>query len=126
MALVSCPECAKEVSDKSGKCIHCGYPLDTPSREEKTVKTVAPDSAKKTKVESIVRQGVDFIFGLLYLYFIYAIFFTDELGDDVEGFAFYFGIAIAFAILYFIHKLIRAVLGTIGGMFDSVSDESNS
>ena len=27
MALIMCPECNKEISDKSEACIHCGYPL---------------------------------------------------------------------------------------------------
>lgn len=27
MALIKCPECNKEVSDKAVVCIHCGYPL---------------------------------------------------------------------------------------------------
>lgn len=27
MALIICPECGKEISDKSDACIHCGYPL---------------------------------------------------------------------------------------------------
>lgn len=27
MALIVCPECGKEISDKSEACIHCGYPL---------------------------------------------------------------------------------------------------
>ena len=27
MALIKCPECGKEISDKSDKCIHCGYPI---------------------------------------------------------------------------------------------------
>lgn len=27
MSLIKCPECGKEISDKSEKCIHCGYPL---------------------------------------------------------------------------------------------------
>lgn len=27
MALIVCPECGKEVSDKSEVCVHCGYPL---------------------------------------------------------------------------------------------------
>lgn len=27
MAIISCPECGKEVSDKAKACIHCGYPL---------------------------------------------------------------------------------------------------
>ena len=25
--LIKCPECQKEISDKSETCIHCGYPL---------------------------------------------------------------------------------------------------
>ena len=27
MALIKCPECGNEVSDKAPACIHCGYPL---------------------------------------------------------------------------------------------------
>lgn len=27
MALIKCPECGKEISNKSKTCIHCGYPL---------------------------------------------------------------------------------------------------
>ena len=30
MALIKCPECGKEVSDKANACIHCGYPLISP------------------------------------------------------------------------------------------------
>lgn len=29
MALIKCPECGKEVSDKSISCINCGFPLNT-------------------------------------------------------------------------------------------------
>lgn len=28
MALISCPECGKEISDKAPAFIHCGYPMD--------------------------------------------------------------------------------------------------
>lgn len=28
MALIECPECGKQISDKSKACIHCGYPID--------------------------------------------------------------------------------------------------
>lgn len=28
MALITCPECGKEISDKSSACIHCGYPIE--------------------------------------------------------------------------------------------------
>ena len=29
MALIPCPECGKEVSDRAPACIHCGYPLSS-------------------------------------------------------------------------------------------------
>ena len=28
MALINCPECGKEVSDKATNCPNCGYPLE--------------------------------------------------------------------------------------------------
>lgn len=27
MSIIKCPECGKEISDRSDACIHCGYPL---------------------------------------------------------------------------------------------------
>lgn len=35
MALIHCPECGKEISDKAPACIHCGYPL-SPTLSETT------------------------------------------------------------------------------------------
>lgn len=32
MALIKCPECGKEVSDKATACIHCGFPLSATTR----------------------------------------------------------------------------------------------
>jgi uncharacterized membrane protein YvbJ len=29
MALTSCPECGKKVSEKAPRCPHCGYPIAT-------------------------------------------------------------------------------------------------
>lgn len=29
MALITCPECGNQVSDKASACIHCGYPLSS-------------------------------------------------------------------------------------------------
>lgn len=29
MALINCPECGRQVSDKATTCIHCGYPLSS-------------------------------------------------------------------------------------------------
>lgn len=36
MALIKCPECDKEVSDKAISCPHCGYELPNANKFEKT------------------------------------------------------------------------------------------
>lgn len=48
MALISCPECGKQISDAAKACIHCGYPLQSeavaPSPStSKAKKVVLPD-----------------------------------------------------------------------------------
>lgn len=44
MALVMCPECGKEISDKASYCIHCGYPIDF------SVSTPTTESMSKTDI----------------------------------------------------------------------------
>lgn len=34
MALINCPECGKEISDKAKHCIRCGYPLEDNNIQE--------------------------------------------------------------------------------------------
>lgn len=33
MALIKCPECGKEISDKANSCPNCGYPIESLSSE---------------------------------------------------------------------------------------------
>ena len=63
MALINCPECRKEISDKAKNCIHCGYPLNIPEKNElpnttNTVNTSPVVSYKEVfpKVEEILRR----------------------------------------------------------------------
>ena len=44
MALVKCPDCAKEISDKAAACIGCGCPVN---QAYSTPLTTAPDSPIK-------------------------------------------------------------------------------
>ena len=46
MALIKCPECGKEISDRAPACIHCGYPLDN----EPTVKFQSSNHFKKVVI----------------------------------------------------------------------------
>ena len=45
MALIKCPECQLQVSDKAITCPHCGYPLDT-----KAVKRQYNKSTKRKRL----------------------------------------------------------------------------
>lgn len=42
MALITCPECGKQISDKAPVCIHCGYPM----QEQPTAAPTVPTSKK--------------------------------------------------------------------------------
>ena len=48
MALIKCPECGKDVSDRAPACIHCGCPLS----EIKNVKIDAIQSSPKSGTEN--------------------------------------------------------------------------
>lgn len=59
MALINCPECQKEISDKVKACPHCGYPFDAkPQQVEitsvKLNKNISPEKKKKRRIISIV------------------------------------------------------------------------
>lgn len=54
MALIKCPECGKEISDKAGRCPHCGYPINSVPeyetnnmRQQNTVEKSKKVSGKK-------------------------------------------------------------------------------
>jgi ribosomal protein L7/L12 len=67
MALIKCPECNKDISDKAEVCIHCGYPiqkLNNLSLDFKSKKVIIPSfkefSDKKIQAIKIVREITGF------------------------------------------------------------------
>ena len=42
MALLQCPECNHDVSDKAAACPHCGYPMNTPSSTKPRIRNGKP------------------------------------------------------------------------------------
>lgn len=64
MALIKCPECGREVSDRATACIHCGYPLQeaiisAPKSTNTAKKVVIPcqnDTGTKLTAIKVVRQ----------------------------------------------------------------------
>lgn len=65
MALIKCPECGKEISDRAPACIHCGFPLslvnekDTTANDMVISKTVEPtnETAVPNKDDSTIEKG---------------------------------------------------------------------
>ena len=42
MAMIKCPECEKEISDKAMACPNCGYPMNTPTSTKPRVRNGKP------------------------------------------------------------------------------------
>ena len=54
MALINCPECGKEISDKSKACIHCGFPVQKSSVKKRHLQTLLHQIKDKPKNALIV------------------------------------------------------------------------
>lgn len=55
MALIKCPECGKQISDKAEHCIGCGYPLKYLVTEEMRPKQEAQEDTQ-TELEKLVDE----------------------------------------------------------------------
>lgn len=81
MALIKCPECGKEVSDRAGQCPNCGYPVEKIFAMKSVGKNVKKISVKSNILDRIKMNKkaisiiimVDFFFSLIecetYLFF---------------------------------------------------------
>lgn len=57
MALIKCPECNKEISDKAPACIHCGYPLGVDDKNTPSPKDHACDYFSKAEINTCENKG---------------------------------------------------------------------
>lgn len=53
MALIHCPECNKEVSDKAEICVHCGYPISKWIKEENSGSSQSNEDIKDDNPNNI-------------------------------------------------------------------------
>jgi len=70
MALINCPECNKEVSDQSDKCISCGYPLINHTVVKDTIIDTVSKEETTTQEENKGSMILGMILGSLMLVFI--------------------------------------------------------
>lgn len=73
MAIIKCPECGKDISDKAKECIHCGCPIENKEPQKVEVVKKRNKMSKKKKI-TIVISIIVAICGI-----IGGIFFYNEL-----------------------------------------------
>lgn len=66
MALIKCPECGKEISDKSSTCIHCGYPIGSEKVKSQRKSTSIRITPPKGKLVLIIVVILALISGLIF------------------------------------------------------------
>ena len=69
MALIACPECAKEISDKAAACPHCGHPMkdsqNAATKDSPVAKAMTPEDDVTPQATGREWRIVQLIGGLL-------------------------------------------------------------
>lgn len=68
LALIKCPECGREISDKSTQCVHCGFPLNDilHAKSEELLELECPWCGVKD--QSIIKGNVKVCNGCGYIF----------------------------------------------------------
>ena len=85
MALINCPECQKEISDKVKACPHCGYPFSNESSGENTQKVEVTDiniNSQKLKpvIKGTIIIGIIIVIGILIFNYVRKNNYVSNLG----------------------------------------------
>lgn len=65
MSLIKCPECGKEISDKSKYCIHCGYPISKIELNKEEIQEYKSSNITSINTKTILNgREVDFAYAL--------------------------------------------------------------
>lgn len=67
MALISCPECGREISDAASSCPHCGYVINKVSVNQMKRTPLSPVQSSRALGIFLIAVGVIFSFGALLL-----------------------------------------------------------
>lgn len=63
MALIKCPECGKEISDKANSCPNCGCPIGTDTATKESISTVEVSPSNKQGVK--IKKFIPLIIGVV-------------------------------------------------------------
>ena len=56
MALIKCPECGKEISDKASNCPNCGCPIEQKSKIEEPENKIEKNQIEEKIVMELEKQ----------------------------------------------------------------------
>ena len=59
MALINCPECGKQISDKAPACPNCGYPLELHIQQEQKKAMDEARKEKETSAELLAQSSIE-------------------------------------------------------------------
>lgn len=90
MALIRCPECGKEISDKAEACPNCGYPIAGLGKAKRTTNEYAVILGCKDEREVFMKMKTaefykaltyyyGYYFGWAYVYKEYKLIFNQEI-----------------------------------------------
>ena len=63
MAVIKCPECGKQVSDKAKFCPSCGYPFDVQPIAKIDIEKVLQDAEQNFSSEDLYLLGISYYMG---------------------------------------------------------------
>lgn len=102
MALIKCPECCKEISDKASACPNCGCPIEA----DESGFAWHEDRVEEKKIMSIENNNIFYIVGIIFAVCL-VLMFIAEIISNVSMFLW----VIFFAALICYLPLLFAVLG---------------
>ena len=116
MALIQCPNCGKQISDNTIKCLHCGHTInkDIPKSERTTLKE------NKSTMKYIGYAGV----AIVSIVLIFLISNSIGIYEGIKGAAIFAIIAIAAAFIYLINHDFR--IGIRQEIIDSMTEQERS
>lgn len=80
MAMIKCPECGQEISDKAVNCPKCGFPLDNTEKNEKANNHELPvKESKKSK------KGLIIAIGIIAIVIVVAVYIANSGNETLGG-----------------------------------------
>lgn len=97
MSLISCPECASEISDKAPSCPKCGVPISAENIATESNLVTTQETSKVLKIQIGLSAAITFL-GLWAIY-------ATPARSDARGFAIFVTVV---GVVWFIVSKVRA------------------